>query len=56
MSTSTKQRTTLFLDKNLLKQARAEAVIQSITLTSLVEKLLIKCLPDKTVIKKPIIS
>lgn len=52
MATTDKQRTTLFLKPNLLKQAKAQAVIEDITLTSLIERALIKYLPEETVIKK----
>ncbi len=52
MSTSNKQRVTLFINSSLIKQARAEAVVEELTLTSLVEKSLIAYLPKVTVIKK----
>jgi len=52
MTTSNKQRVTLFLNPDILKHARAEAVIEEITLTALVELALIKYLPKETVIKK----
>ncbi len=47
-----KQRTTLFLNPVLLKHAKAQAVVEDLTLTSLVEKSLIHYLPKETVIKK----
>jgi hypothetical protein len=53
MTTSTKQRVTLFLNSNLLIHARAQAVVEELGLTSLVEKALIKYLPEEIVIKKP---
>ncbi len=53
MATTTKQRLTLFLNPLLVKQARAQAVVEEITLTSLVEKSLVSYLPTVTVIKKP---
>jgi len=53
MASTTKQRLTLFLHPVLLKQARAQAVVEEITLTSLVEKSLVNYLPKVTVIKKP---
>lgn len=53
MATNTKQRITLFLHPALIKHARAQAVIEELTLTSLVEKALIKYLPKEIVIKKP---
>ncbi len=52
MTTSGKQRSTFFLNSSLLKQARAQAVVEEITLTSLIEKALNKYLPNQTVIKK----
>lgn len=56
MSTSTsspKQRVTVFLNSKLLIQAKAQAVIQDLTLTLLVEKALNQYLPAEIVIKKP---
>lgn len=52
MSTSSKQRLTLFLPPAIIKHARAEAIVQDLTLTALVEKALIEYLPKETVIKK----
>lgn len=52
MTTSNKQRVTLFFNPSLAKQARAQAVLEEITLTALVEKALVKYLPKMTVIKK----
>jgi hypothetical protein len=53
MTTKAKQRLTLFLNPDLLTQARAEAVVKDVTLTELVEKALLKYLPSVTIIKKP---
>jgi hypothetical protein len=56
MTTTTnnkKQRVTLFLNPKLLIHARAQAVVENITLTKLVEKALIAYLPKQIVIKKP---
>jgi hypothetical protein len=50
-----KQRVTLFLNPAISKHAKAQAVVEDISLTSLVEKALINYLPKKTVIKKPYI-
>ncbi len=47
-----KQRITIFLNPLLAKQARAQAVVEEITLTSLVEKALLNYLPTVTKIKK----
>jgi hypothetical protein len=52
MSTSIKQRTTLFLNPQILKHARAQAILEDLTLTEIVEKALLKYLPEKIVIKK----
>jgi hypothetical protein len=47
-----KQRITLFLHPAIAKQARAQAVIDDLTLTEIVEKALISYLPKETIIKK----
>lgn len=52
MATNDTQRVTLFLNKSILKQAKAEAILLDTTLTSLVEKALIQILPKETIIKK----
>jgi len=52
MTTKDGQRITLFINPLLAKQARAQAVIEELTLTALVEKALINYLPQETVIKK----
>lgn len=52
ITTTTKQRITLFLNPSIAKQARAQAVVEDLTLTKFVEKALIKYLPQETVIKK----
>jgi len=49
---SIKQRVTLFLNPSISKHARAQAVLEDLTLTSLVEKALTKYLPRETTIKK----
>lgn len=53
MTTNNKQRVTLFLNPFLAKQARAQAVLEELSLTALVEKMFIKYLPKVTAIKKP---
>ena len=53
MATNDKQRVTLFLNPDLLKHAKAQAVIEGLTLTVLTEKALINYLPKETIIKKP---
>lgn len=55
MTTNTsnkKQRVTLFLNPKILIQAKAQAIIENITLTELTQKALINYLPVETVIKK----
>ena len=52
MTTNDKKRVTLFLHPGLLTHARAQAVLEGISLTALVERALIKYLPKETVIKK----
>ncbi|PIS42550.1 MAG: hypothetical protein COT24_02970 [Candidatus Kerfeldbacteria bacterium CG08_land_8_20_14_0_20_40_16] len=53
MATNTKQRATLFLHPHLLTQAKAQAIVDGATLTTLVELALVMYLPKRTVIKKP---
>lgn len=52
MTTNQTRRVTLFLNSSIAKQTRAQAVVEEITLTNLVEKALINYLPKETVIKK----
>jgi hypothetical protein len=52
VTTSNKQRVTLFFDPFITKHARAQAIVEGLTLTALVERALIKYLPEETVIKK----
>jgi predicted HicB family RNase H-like nuclease len=49
---SNKQRITLFLNPSLSKHARAQAIVEDLSLTALVEKALTRYLPDKTIISK----
>ena len=51
-NTNNKQRVTLFVNPSILKHARAQAVVEDSTLTSLVEKALSDYLPKETLIKK----
>lgn len=53
MTSKDKQRVTLFLNPKLLTHAKAQAVIEDITLTALVEKVLVEYLPEQIVIVKP---
>jgi hypothetical protein len=50
---STKQRLTLFINPLIIKHARAQAIVDDMTLAKLVEKALISYLPSVTIIKKP---
>jgi predicted HicB family RNase H-like nuclease len=52
MTTNDKQRITLFINPSITKQAKAQAVIEELSLANLVEKALIDYLPKETVIKK----
>jgi hypothetical protein len=56
MTTSTKQRVTLFFNPALSKQAKAQAIIEGMSLTAFVERALIAYLPKETIIKKSEIS
>jgi hypothetical protein len=49
---TTKQRITLFIKPSVVKHSRAQAIVEDITLTQLVEKALIQYLPKITVIQK----
>lgn len=55
MTTNNKQRITLFLNADIVKHARAQAIVEELSLTNLVERALIDYLPKETVIKKPVI-
>lgn len=46
------RRITLFLNPLISKHAKAQAIVEEITLTTLVEKALIGYLPKETIIKK----
>ncbi len=55
MATTTlknKHRTTLFMNPSIVTQSRAQAIVEKISLTELVEKALIRYLPKETIIKK----
>jgi len=47
-----KQRITLFMNPPIITQAKAQAIIDKVTLTELVEKALLTYLPKVTIIKK----
>ncbi len=46
------QRITIFIEPSIAKHARAQAVVEDLTLTRFVEKALMNYLPKETVIKK----
>jgi len=52
MTIDKKQRVTLFLDPNLLKQAKMQALVEDESLSALIEKALAKYLPKETIIIK----
>ena len=52
MTINNKQRVTLFLNPSILKQAKAQAIVEEISLTALIERALSKYLPKETIIKK----
>lgn len=52
ITTITTKRVTLFINPSIIKQAKAQAIIENLTLTNLVEKALIGYLPKETVIRK----
>jgi hypothetical protein len=56
MATNTTQRVTLFLNPSIVKQSKAQAVVEEVTLTALIEKALIKYLPELTILKKPTVK
>lgn len=50
--TNNKQRVTLFLNPSIVKHAKAQAIVNELSLTALVERALINYLPDETKISK----
>ena len=55
-TTSKRQRITLFVNPSIAKHAKAQAIVEEITLTTLIERALIEYLPKKTIIEKAKIS
>jgi len=47
-----KQRVTLFIAPSIAKHAKAQAIVEGLSLTNLVEKALIDYLPKETIINK----
>jgi hypothetical protein len=56
MTINKKQRVTLFLNPSIVKHARAQAVVEDLNLTDLVENALTNYLPTETVIRKVVIK
>lgn len=52
MATNSKQRVTIFINPKVIKQAKVQAIIEEINLTTLIEKALISYLPKEIVINK----
>lgn len=52
MTTTHKQRLTLFINPAIVKHAKAQAVVDGCSLNDFVETALMKYLPTETVIKK----
>lgn len=52
MATTDQQRVTIFINPSIALQARAQAVVERLTLTALIEKALLNYLPKETIIKK----
>jgi len=55
MTHNEKQRVTVFLNPELIKQAKAQAIVEDKSLATLIENALINYLPLETLIKKKII-
>lgn len=55
MTTNNRQRLTLFINPDIAKHAKAQAVVEELSLTSLIEKALINYLPKETIIRKVVI-
>jgi hypothetical protein len=52
ITTTKKQRITLFINPSIAKHAKAQAIVEEMTLTALIERALIMYLPKKTIIEK----
>ena len=52
MTTKSTQRITLFIKPAIAKHAKAQAILDEVSLTALVERALIHYLPKETIIKK----
>lgn len=52
MTHNERQRVTIFLDPDLVKQAKAQALVEDKSLATLIENALVSYLPLETLIKK----
>lgn len=52
MTINNKQRLTLFINPDVIKQAKVQAIVEELTLTAFIEKTLVSYLPKEIVIKK----
>ena len=52
MSVKNNQRVTIFINPSIALQTRAQAVVEKLTMTALIEKALLLYLPKETIIKK----
>lgn len=52
MTNINKRRLTLFINPDVIKQARVQAIIEELTLTAFIEKVLVQYLPKEIIIKK----
>ena len=53
MTTKNKRRLTLFVNPAIIKQAKVQAIMEELTLTAFIEKILVAYLPEEILIKKP---
>jgi len=51
MATINKQRLTLFINPDIIKQAKVQAIVEELTLTAFIEKVLLGYLPQEIVVK-----
>jgi hypothetical protein len=54
MTTAKKQRLTIFINPDVIKQAKVQAILEESTLTALIEKAIVDHLPKEIIIKKPL--
>lgn len=51
MATTNKQRLTLFINPDIIKQAKVQAIVEELTLTAFIEKVLLGYLPKEILVK-----